>query len=60
MEKNSEDRWNEMKQMAIEHLESCSGSGPKVLRTIMLDHDGTSGMHFDSAARTEETQVERE
>lgn len=57
MEKRSEDRWNEMKQMAIEHLRSCSSSGPKVLRTVILDHDRMSGMHFHSIARMEEIQV---
>jgi len=57
MEKRSDDRWNEMKQMATEHLRSCSGSGPKVLRTIVLDHDRMSGMHFNSVARMEEVRV---
>lgn len=55
--KESEARWNEMKEMAIEHLKSCSGTGPKVLRTVVLDHDRMSGTHFDSVARTEEIQV---
>ena len=57
MEKRSEDRWNEMKQLAIEHLKSCSGSGPKLLRTVILDHDRMSGMHFNSVARVEEIHV---
>ena len=57
MEKETEDRWNEMKEMAIEHLKSCSGPGPKVLRTVVLDHDRMSGLHFHSTARTEEIQV---
>ena len=57
MGKESEDRWNEMKEMAIEHLKNCSGPGPKVLRTVVLDHDRMSGMHFHSMARTEEVQV---
>jgi len=57
MEKETEDRWSEMKEMAIEHLKSCSGPGPKVLRTVVLDHDRMSGMHFRSTARTEEIQV---
>lgn len=51
------DRWNEMKQMAIEHLRSCSGSGPKVLRTVVLDHDKVSGTHFHFVAGTEEIRV---
>jgi hypothetical protein len=53
----SEVRWNEMKQLSIEHLRSCSGPGPKVLRTIILDHDRMSGMHFHSVARMEEIRV---
>lgn len=57
MEKKSEDQWNEMKELAIKHLRSCSGSGPKVLRTVVLDHDRMSGMHFDSVARMEEIRV---
>lgn len=57
MEKRSENRWSEMKQLAIEHLRSCFSSDPKVLRTIVLDHDRTSGMHFHSVARMEETYV---
>ena len=57
MEKKSEDQWNEMKELAIEHLKSCSGPGPKVLRTVVLDHDRMSGMHFHSVARMEEIQV---
>jgi len=57
VEKQSEDRWNEMKEMAVEHLKSCSGPSPKVLRTVVLDHDRMSGMHFHSTARTEDIQV---
>jgi len=57
MRKKSEDRWNEVRDMAIEHLKTCSGSGPKVLRTVSLDHDALSGMHFHSGARIEEIQV---
>ena len=57
MGKKSEDRWNELKEMAIEHLKSCSGSGPKVLRTVVLDHDRMSGMHFNSVPRVEEIEV---
>ena len=57
MKKESDDRWNEMKEMGIEHLRSCSGPGPKVLRTVVLDHDRMSGMHLNSVARMEEIQV---
>ena len=57
MEKKSEGRWNEMKQLAIEHLRNCSGPGPKTLKTIILDQDRVSGMHFHSVAKTEEIQV---
>jgi len=57
MEKVYKDQWNEMKQLAVEHLRSCSGSAPKVLRTVVLDHDRMSGMHFHSVAETEEIQV---
>lgn len=57
MEKKSEDQWNEMKQLAAEHLRSCSSSGPKLLRTIVLDHDRMSGMHFHSVANMEELEV---
>jgi len=57
MVKKSEDRWNEMKEMAIDHLKTCSGSSPKMLRTVVLDHDRMSGMHFHSGARIEEIQI---
>jgi hypothetical protein len=57
MAKRSEDRWNEMKRLAIDHLRSCSGSGPKTLRTVILNHDRMSGMHFHSVARMEEIKV---
>ena len=57
MGKKYEDRWNEMKGMAIEHLKSCSGSDPKVLRTVVLDHDRISGAHFHFVAGMEEVEV---
>jgi len=59
LKKKSEEQWNEMKEMAIEHLKTCSGSGSKVLRTVVLDHDTMSGMHFNSGARIEEIQIGR-
>ena len=46
-----------MKGMAIEHLKNCSGSDPKVLRTIVLDHDRMSGTHFHFVAGMEEVEV---
>ena len=42
MDKQSEDQWRELKEAAIEHLKSCSGLGPKVFRTVVVDHYGES------------------
>ena len=51
------DQLNEMKGIVIKYLKTRSGSGPKVLRTVMLDHDRVPGTHFHFVAGTEETKV---
>ena len=51
------DQWNEMKGIVIKRLKTCSGSGPKVLRTVVLGHDRVPGAHFHVVAGTEEIKV---
>lgn len=57
MEKKIEGRWNEMKVIALDHLKSCSGPGPKVLRTAVVNHNRASEIHSPPVARMEEIQV---
>ena len=51
------DQWNEMKGIVIEHLKTCSGSGPKLLRTVVLDRDRVPRTHFYFIAGTEGIEV---
>lgn len=44
--RNSEDAWEEVKNVAREHLKNCDSSGPKILRTVVLTHSGRNGVEY--------------
>ena len=54
-----EEDWSDKipKETGIEHLKTCSGTGPKVLRTVVLDRRGISETSFRLQTRIEEIQV---
>ena len=48
------DRWSKVKEMAIQQIKSRSGSGPTVLKTVMLDHCRMPETYFHPAMGMED------
>lgn len=44
--KDSENAWEDIKNVARDHLESCGGSGPKILRTRTVAYTEQKGVEY--------------